>query len=363
MTNIQDIINSNHCNTKNSYKSKAKQEPQSCIFNCINNLSCKGFNLLEFVETQLTFLNIKFLRDDLKEFKDRINELTSSSSEIFLSPTESSKISTRLFYNNLMVKTLMNASIGFSECVAFLESFENQVFDQCLKTLDSNQTLKSSDSSLCPCVCKYTKVCTVVYLIYLKSICNKEEPTLADLLYTMSLSHPDPLHGQLTEPSEKEEHFMQEILKLDSNSNKELDNLNDDLSQLTFEGSKRLSSAPEHSITSIIQDDFLNSNHIPVWMPDNIHELYFVYRSIEKKSQDPHIKNKTEEIRKILKNKNKNCKIYDHKKRKLSHNDNYTHGFNIRDYEKGKYKIRLNENVCKDPYNAVVENILDSLLQ
>ncbi|KAL6932222.1 hypothetical protein ACO0OL_003699 [Hanseniaspora opuntiae] len=361
MTNHQDINNSYHCNSTSSYNSKAKENQEPYIFKCFDNLPCKDFDLLKFAEAQLIYLNIKFLRSDLEEFKDRINELTSDSNAIFLNPTGSSSISNRLFHNDLMVEKLMHESVGFSECVTFLENFESQVFDDSLRSLNSEQTAEINYSTSCQCVCKYTKVCAVVYLIYSKSICTKEEPTLSDLLYTMSLNYTDPIHSHLIEPTEKEELFMQEILGFGLNSNKELENLNDSLSQLTFKGNKRLSLASEYSISSNNQDDLFNPNQTPVWMPDKIHELYFVYRSMEDKCQDPYIQIKTKEVHKIL--KNKNCKIYDHKRRKLFHNDHYTHGFNIKDYEKGKYKIRLDEDVNKDPYNAVVENILDSLLQ
>lgn len=361
MTNRLDTKNSYHSKSTSSLDIKATENQESYIFKCFDNSSCKNFDLLKFAEAQLVFLNIKFLRSDLEEFKERINELTLDSNAIFLNPTGSSKISNRLFHNSLLAEKLIHESIGFSKCVTFLENFENQVLDESPRSFNSKHNLSNSNSAICICACKYIKVCAVVYLIYSKSICNKEEPTLADLLYTMLLNHTDPIHGQLIEPSEKDEHFMQEILGFDFNSNKELENLNDSLSLLTFNDSKRLSSASEYSTTSKNQDDIFNPNQTPVWMPDNMHELYFVYKSMENRSNDPYLKVKTEEVHKIL--KNKNCKIHDHKKRKLSHNHNCTHEFNIKDYERDKHKIRLNKNIDKDPYNAVVENILDSLLQ
>lgn len=365
MTNHQDINTSYHCKETSSFDKNTKENQQLNIFECFNNSSCKDFDLLKFAEAQLTFLNIKFLKNDLNEFKDRINELTSNNNAIFLNPAGSSKISSRLFHSDLMVKKLMHKSIGFSKCVTFLENFKEPVFDDySCKNLNLQQATKTDNSNTkstcCQCVCKYIKVCSLVYLIYAKSLCNKEEPTLADLMYIMSLNYTDTIHDQLIEPTEKEEYFMQEILGVDSATNKELESLNKSLSHLSFEGSKRLSSASEHSTISNTSDDLYNPNQVPIWMPDNIHELYFVYKTMENKSQDSYLKVKTREVHKVL--KGKNCKINDHKKRKLSNNNNYTYYFNIKDHEGGKNKDQLKEKIEKDPYNAVVVNILESLL-
>ncbi|KAF0266857.1 hypothetical protein FOG48_04042 [Hanseniaspora uvarum] len=373
MTNNPYINTFYHCKKIIPGKTISKDNGELGSFDSTGAQTCQTFDVKTCVKDQLKSLNIDFSKNHLEEFKNKVETLIYDKNTICLKPHSSYCFDRKLFNNEEAIARLSNLSDPFLKCLKFLKQFEkselmnigknddtDMQFNQSVEKKPSKVEVPINSVSFSQCLCKYLEVSVLVIIISLKSLSNKENPTLYDLMYSMSLNPTDAVKSAaLTKPSIKDESLMLKTLGPEIKSEDILDTLNQSFTQLSVKNTGEVD-LPNCTIKSNVKEESLSQDRVPVWITDNMHELFFVYKSLGLKSQDTNLKLKTETVQNFL--ESRQPKANEHKRRKLSNHHRSIKVSNRETYKVHKKTRYLQKNICTDPYNAVVESIFDSLL-
>lgn len=373
MTNHQLINTSYHCRNTHPQGLATKVDAYDTPF----AQSCQSFDLKETIKKHLYNLKIDFKIYDLEEFKDKILEMTCAENNIVLHPSGSFGLGSKLFNSNKALMAFKKKSNTFSKCLAFINLFEksylspqeaeskeidtiNQEIKELIENSKGSDVKSNNIFMTAQCYCKYMEVVSLLLIIALKAIATEETPSLADLMDELSKNHDEIVPNNRIGPSIYDEAFMFELLSRKLQPIEAVDALSNSFNELSVQNSKEEDVANDIFLQKP-EEYILDEEHTPVWMPDNLHELYFLFQVLNLKDPYPKFESEISDIKKMI--ENKDLVKLKGKKRKLSLPKKNMHLPKKETHRVHKKTCYLRDNINKDPYNAVVGGIFDSLLR